>query len=65
MRFFLHLNPLQEAVQPEGDTDFSNLAERIAEVATELSVPVILKEVGAGLSPEDISLGMAPGYQVF
>jgi isopentenyl-diphosphate delta-isomerase len=46
----LHLNPLQEAVQPEGDTRFSGLLERIAALAPALEVPVLLKEVGAGIS---------------
>jgi isopentenyl-diphosphate Delta-isomerase len=50
---FLHLNPLQEAVQPEGDTDFSDLAKRIGAIASELEVPVIVKEVGAGISKVD------------
>jgi isopentenyl-diphosphate delta-isomerase len=49
----LHLNPLQEAVQPEGDTRFRGLAARIAAVAAGLPVPVIAKEVGCGLSPAD------------
>lgn len=62
---YLHLNPLQEAIQPEGDTDFSNLAERIGEVSSGLSVPVILKEVGAGLAPEDIALGLSQGVKTF
>ncbi len=62
---FLHLNPLQEAVQPEGDTDFSGLAERIGEIVRALSVPVILKEVGAGLAPEDIELGLQQGVRYF
>ncbi|MEH6811342.1 MAG: alpha-hydroxy-acid oxidizing protein, partial [Motiliproteus sp.] len=62
---YLHLNPLQEAVQPEGDTDFSNLAEKIGELVQRLSVPVILKEVGAGLGPEDIQLGFANGVRYF
>ncbi len=48
----LHLNPLQEAVQPEGDTDFRGLKEKIAALAAELPFPVILKEVGSGISPE-------------
>ncbi|MEH6648497.1 MAG: type 2 isopentenyl-diphosphate Delta-isomerase [Motiliproteus sp.] len=62
---YLHLNPLQEAVQPEGDTDFSNLDQRIAEIVAAVNRPVILKEVGAGLAPEDIELGIASGVQYF
>ncbi len=46
----LHLNPLQEALQPEGDTAFAGLTERIAEVCSALDVPVIVKEVGSGIS---------------
>lgn len=48
----LHLNPLQEALQPEGDGDFSGLAGKIGEVREKLGVPVIVKEVGWGLSVE-------------
>jgi isopentenyl-diphosphate delta-isomerase len=46
----LHLNPLQEAVQPEGDTNFSGLLNKIEEVCHSLTVPVIAKEVGWGFS---------------
>jgi isopentenyl-diphosphate Delta-isomerase len=46
----LHLNPLQEAIQPEGQCDFSGLIAKIAAVTAELEVPVIVKEVGCGLS---------------
>jgi isopentenyl-diphosphate delta-isomerase len=53
---FLHLNPLQEAIQPEGDTNFGGLAARIGEVAQALSKPVILKEVGAGIAAADVEL---------
>jgi isopentenyl-diphosphate delta-isomerase len=46
----LHLNVLQEAIQPEGDTDFRGLTHKIGEVARALSVPVVVKEVGCGVS---------------
>ncbi len=62
---YLHLNPLQEAVQPEGDTDFSDLDQRIGEIVATVNRPVILKEVGAGLAPEDIELGLASGVEYF
>ncbi|MBE9397418.1 type 2 isopentenyl-diphosphate Delta-isomerase [Pontibacterium sp. N1Y112] len=62
---YLHLNPLQEAVQPEGDTDFSNLQQKIAALAKALDVPVLLKEVGSGLSPADIELGLSAGIRHF
>ncbi len=48
----LHLNPLQEALQPEGQTRFAGLLERIGQVCRALSVPVIVKEVGWGLAPQ-------------
>lgn len=48
----LHLNPLQEALQPEGQTRFAGLLSRIEAVCHALSVPVIVKEVGWGLSPQ-------------
>lgn len=48
----LHLNPLQEAVQPEGDTRFAGLLRKIEAVCRTLSVPVIAKEVGWGFSEQ-------------
>ena len=48
----LHLNPLQEAVQPEGDTRFAGLLNRIDAVCQALPVPVIIKEVGWGFSEQ-------------
>jgi isopentenyl-diphosphate delta-isomerase len=47
---FLHFNPLQEALQPEGNTNFENLLPKIEEVCRQLPVPVIAKEVGWGIS---------------
>ncbi len=46
----LHFNALQEAVQPEGDGNFKGLLSKIEKVCTEISVPVIAKEVGWGFS---------------
>ena len=46
----LHLNPLQEALQPEGDVQFRGLIGKIEEVCKKLPVPVIVKEVGWGIS---------------
>jgi isopentenyl-diphosphate delta-isomerase len=45
-----HLNPLQEAIQPEGQCDFSGLLDKMGEVAARLPVPVVVKEVGSGIS---------------
>ena len=48
----LHFNALQEAVQPEGDGDFSNLLTKIEQICQQLPVPVIAKEVGWGFSED-------------
>jgi isopentenyl-diphosphate Delta-isomerase len=48
--FQFHLNPLQEAIQPEGDTRFAGLLARLREVAPALGIPVLVKEVGSGIS---------------
>lgn len=47
----LHLNPLQEALQPEGDVNWSGLVAKIGQVVRQMPVPVIAKEVGWGISP--------------
>ncbi len=47
---FLHLNPLQEAVQPEGDNNWKGLYNRIEDLASNMSTPIIVKEVGNGIS---------------
>jgi isopentenyl-diphosphate delta-isomerase len=57
----IHLNPLQEAVQPEGDTNYANLLQNICKVAQELEVPVIVKETGAGIAAEDAAMLEAAG----
>ena len=45
-----HLNPLQEAIQPEGQVDFRDLVRKMGEIAGQLEVPVIVKEIGCGIS---------------
>lgn len=52
----LHLNSMQEAVQPEGDTNFAGLASKIEAVCRLVGVPVIVKEVGWGISYETAQL---------
>lgn len=51
----LHLNALQEALQPEGDTTFAGLLARIAQLTSSLDIPVIVKEVGWGISPDVVT----------
>jgi isopentenyl-diphosphate Delta-isomerase len=48
----LHLNVLQEAVQPEGNRNFSGLTAKIAAICRDLEVAVVAKEVGSGISAE-------------
>jgi len=50
----LHLNALQEALQPEGDTNFAGLLGRIKTLCRQIDVPVIAKEVGWGIAPDDV-----------
>jgi isopentenyl-diphosphate delta-isomerase len=45
----VHTNPLQEAMQHEGDTDFSGSISRLRDIAGSIGYPVILKEVGHGI----------------
>jgi isopentenyl-diphosphate delta-isomerase len=52
----LHLNALQEAVQPEGESRFKGLIHKIEAVCKALPVPVIAKEVGWGFSERDACL---------
>jgi isopentenyl-diphosphate Delta-isomerase len=46
----LHLNPLQEALQPEGNTNFKGLLKKIEAICKKIEVPVVVKEVGWGIS---------------
>ncbi len=58
-----HFNPLQEAVQDAGDTNFAGLAKKIEEVCRKLEVPVIAKEVGWGISERTAKLLADCGVQ--
>lgn len=49
--FAVHLNPLQEFLQPEGQTNFTGVLKGIENLVKKLSVPIIVKEIGAGISP--------------
>jgi len=57
----IHLNALQEAVQAEGDTNYSNLLQKICKLAQELDIPVVVKETGAGISADDAAMLAAAG----
>ena len=54
----IHVNPLQEALQPEGTARFAGLLDRIGQVAAAVDVPVIVKEVGWGIA-ENVARSLA------
>jgi isopentenyl-diphosphate Delta-isomerase len=58
----IHLNPIQEAVQPEGEPEFEGVADGIAAIVAALApLPVVVKEVGFGMDAEDVALLRAAG----
>lgn len=60
----IHLNPLQEAVQAEGDRNWCGVLEAIRRTVETVGVPVVVKEVGAGISAQ-VALALAgAGVQV-
>ncbi len=50
----IHLNVIQELVMPEGDRDFTKTLINIEKIASTLSIPLIVKEVGFGMSKETV-----------
>lgn len=60
----LHLNPLHEALQPEGETNFSNLLSKIETICNSLKKPVIVKEVGWGISEDVAKMLLNAGVSV-
>lgn len=59
----IHLNALQEAVQPEGQTNFEGVLAKIREIAEELEKPVIVKETGSGIAAEEAKKLEAAGVK--
>ncbi len=60
----IHLNPIQEAVQPEGRPAFSGVLEAIAATVAHLApLPVIVKEVGFGMDGQDVDALVGAGVQ--
>ena len=59
----MHLNAVQEALQPEGQTNFKGVLAKISEIAGELDKPVIVKETGCGISAEDAKALEAAGVK--
>ncbi|KXB01228.1 isopentenyl pyrophosphate isomerase [candidate division MSBL1 archaeon SCGC-AAA259O05] len=46
----LHFNPLQEAIQPEGETNFEGTLEKVSDIISQIKDPIYLKETGAGIT---------------
>ncbi len=53
--FAFHINALQEAIQPEGDTNFAGVIGKLEEIIPDIPVPVVLKEVGSGFSRKTLN----------
>lgn len=52
----IHLNSPQEVVMPEGDREFNSWVDNIVEIVDGIDVPLIVKEVGFGMSRETVSI---------
>lgn len=61
--FVIHLNPLQEILQKQGEPVFVTLLEKIEKMASELYIPIIAKEVGSGISKQAAKLLLDAGVQ--
>lgn len=59
----VHVNPAQEMIQDHGDRDFRGCVDALQTYGTSLSVPVIVKETGAGMSPQTLEKVQQAGIQ--
>jgi len=59
----LHLNPLQEVLQDGGNTNFEGLMDKIAKVVKKVDFPIIVKEVGTGISAKTASILQSAGVK--
>lgn len=59
----IHVNPLQELLMPEGEREFRGWIDNIRQIKESVSVPVMVKQVGFGMSSEDIEKLMAVGIK--
>lgn len=60
----IHLNPLQEVLQKEGDTNYTGVLEGISELVKLLPIPVIVKETGAGISKKEAQALKSAGVRI-
>lgn len=61
----VHINPIQEIIQPEGDRNWENLLPKLEKIVKKLTVPIIAKEVGFGLSYDVVKRLYNIGIRVF
>ena len=61
----VHINPIQEVIQPEGNRNFENLLPKLEKIMKKLAVPVIVKEVGFGLSEDVVKRFYNIGVRIF
>lgn len=59
----IHLNALQEAIQPEGQTNFKGVLSKITELSREIDKPVFVKETGTGIAAEEAKKLEAAGVK--
>jgi isopentenyl-diphosphate delta-isomerase len=61
--FIIHLNPLQELLQPEGTPHFTGLLKSLKRLVKEVNIPIIVKEIGAGISGKAAKLLLEAGVK--